>query len=258
MGVTASCLISKPDRKADVMPLDDKEHKKYSMLFENNRRWVAEKVARDPAYFITLSKTQAPKYLWIGCSDSRAPPNHILGLEPGELFVYQNISNVVSSTDFSVLSAISYAVRVLGVEHIIVCGHTGCGGVKASLSLKDNSELTLWIRHINDVYRLHMEELHPLKDKKELLDKLIELNAIEQSLNVLKNVEVQQSIAATGAPKVHACIYDVGTGIIKKVHAHLISRIKTHEHLYDHSLGVFHKSDTKKLKPLCKEEPPCA
>ena len=158
--------------------MDDVSH-----LFENNRRWVGQMAARDPGFFHKLSRQQTPKYLWIGCADSRVPANEIVGLLPGELFVHRNVSNVVAAGDVNCLAVIHYAVDVLRVRHIIVCGHFGCGGVQAALEDESLGLIDQWLRHVRDVRDKHQEQLSALK-KVLRSNRLAELNVIEQALNV--------------------------------------------------------------------------
>ena len=152
-------------------------------FFENNQKWASEIKKGKPDFFLRLSKQQNPEYLWIGCSDSRVPANEIVGMMPGEIFVHRNIANMVIHTDLNCLSVIQYAVEVLKVKHIIVCGHYGCGGIKAALKNEDNGLIDNWLRHIKDVYRFNQEELDNL-DKEERLSRMCELNVQEQVYNV--------------------------------------------------------------------------
>src|SRR6201991_5112563 len=153
-------------------------------LILENKAWAAEKVADDPQYFSRLSKLQTPEFLWIGCSDSRVPANEITNTQPGEIFVHRNVANLVINTDVNVLSVLDYAVNHLKVKHIIVCGHYGCGGIKASMTKTDYKPvLNMWLRNIKDVYRLHLSELEGLKDEELRFDRLVELNVQEQVYN---------------------------------------------------------------------------
>ena len=161
-------------------------------LFEKNLRWATAIKAKDPGYFSVLSRQQNPEYLWIGCSDSRVPANQIIDLPPGEVFVHRNIANIVVHTDLNCLSVIHYAVEVLKVKHIIVCGHYGCGGVKAAMEDRDHGLIDNWLRHIKDVDRFHSEQLKGL-DEHEKLDMLCELNVKEQVKNVCNTPVVQNS-----------------------------------------------------------------
>lgn len=184
-------------------------------LFVKNKAWAEKIKKEDPSFFEKLSKQQAPKYLWIGCSDSRVPANMIVGLQPGEVFVHRNVANLVVQTDFNCLSVLQYAVEVLKVEHIIVCGHYGCGGVGAVLQ---NSRLGLidnWLADIRDVYRDHGLEVDSLKTEKEKHDKLCELNVKRQAENVLQTTVVQNAIEKGQKLFIHAWIYSIENGLLK-------------------------------------------
>lgn len=183
-------------------------------LFENNLAW-AENIRRDnPYFFLNLSKQQAPDYLWIGCSDSRVPANQIVDLPPGEVFVHRNIANVVVHSDLNCLSVIQYAVEVLEVKHIILCGHYGCGGVTAALEKQEHGLVDNWLRHIVDVIRLHEEELNALKSE-EKLDRLCELNVREQVKNICDSQVVRSAWRAGKELYVHGWIYNIENGILK-------------------------------------------
>jgi carbonic anhydrase len=187
----------------------------HDKIFDNNRKWAETKKNQDPGYFARLSEGQTPEYLWIGCSDSRIPAEQITGLEPGETFVHRNIANLVVNTDLNVMSVINYAVRHLGVKHIVVCGHYGCGGVKAAMTPKDLGLLNPWLRNIRDVYRLHEAELDAIEDETAKNNRLVELNVVEQCRNIIKTAAVQQSYAANGFPVVHGWVFDFSTGLLK-------------------------------------------
>ena len=192
----------------------------YREIFENNRRWAAERIADDPHFFERMAREQKPDMLYIGCSDSRVPANEITGLDPGELFVHRNIANVVANLDASSQSVVQFAVEHLGVQHIAVCGHYGCGGVKAAMQSADYGLLNPWLRNIRDVYRLHLEELDAIADERARFDRLVELNVIEQCINVLKMAVVQKRFIRTGYPKVHAWVYDMRTGLLRDLDLH--------------------------------------
>ena len=169
-----------------------------SRLLEANRNWAAGAKTVDPSFFDVLASQQSPDYLWIGCSDSRVPANQITGLAPGEVFVHRNIANVVVHSDFNCLSVIEYAVRILKVKHIIVCGHYDCGGVRASIENRDHTPpLENWLRSIRDVYRLHSSELNAIKDPEQRHRRLVELNVIEQCINLFKTGVVQRKRVET-------------------------------------------------------------
>jgi carbonic anhydrase len=186
-------------------------------LFLSNRAWAAEKLSEDANYFENLAKDQRPEYLWIGCSDSRVPANEIIGAEPGELFVHRNIANMVVHTDLNLLSVLQYAVEYLEVKHIIVCGHTGCGGVKAALTNKDYGLLNKWLRNLKDVYRLHMDEVEAETNIDDKVNKLVEMNLIEQVGNVVKTSIVQKSWKQHKRPHVHGWVYEMETGLLRTV-----------------------------------------
>ncbi|MEH6627161.1 MAG: carbonate dehydratase [Motiliproteus sp.] len=183
-------------------------------LFERNEKWAAKVKQKNPDFFTQLSKQQAPEILWIGCADSRVPANQIVDLPPGEIFVHRNIANVVVHTDLNCLSVIQYAIDVLSVKHIIVCGHYGCGGVKAALEDKEHGLIDNWLRHIKDVGRFHSFQLESL-DGQQKLDRLCELNVIEQVTNVCKTTIVRRTWKEGSELSVHGWIYNIEDGIIK-------------------------------------------
>lgn len=199
------------EQKEEIIKHLQKSHEK---IFENNKKWAETKRTQDPGYFDRLSAGQTPEYLWIGCSDSRIPAEQITGLEPGETFVHRNIANLVVNTDLNVMSVINYAVRHLGVKHIVVCGHYGCGGVKAAMTPKDLGLLNPWLRNIRDVYRLHEEELDAIKDEDKRYNRLVELNVTEQCRNIIKTAAVQQSYAKNEFPIVHGWVFDFKDGLL--------------------------------------------
>lgn len=180
-------------------------------IFANNEKWVAEKLQLDPHYFENLSKGQTPEILYIGCSDSRVTAEDLMGVQPGEVFIHRNIANMVISIDLNVMSVINYAVRHLKVNHVVVCGHYNCGGVKAAMQAADLGILNPWLRNIRDVYRLHREELNGITDEHARYDRLVELNVQEQCVNVIKTAAVQQAYRDRGI-RVHGWVFDVGTG----------------------------------------------
>jgi carbonic anhydrase len=186
----------------------------YKEVFENNQKWLEKKKSTDTAFFEKLSIDQHPDYLYIGCSHSRVTAEDMMGAGPGEIFVHRNIANLVNSIDLNVMSVINYAVRHLGVKHIIVCGHYNCGGVKAAMQPKDMGILNPWLRNIRDVYRLHMEELDAIKDEHKRYNRLVELNVQEQCVNVIKLASVQQGYLENGFPSVHGWVFDISTGKI--------------------------------------------
>ncbi len=189
----------------------------FDKIFTNNKKWVQEKLDQDPEYFKKLSLGQKPPILWIGCSDSRVPANEITGTQPGEIFVHRNIANMVIHTDMSMLSVLDYAVNVLKVKHIIVCGHYGCGGVLAAM---DNQEVGLidnWLRHIKDVYRLHKDELDAITDYEQKMRRMVEINVEEQVFDLVKTSIVQRAWRKEQELYVHGLVYDVANGILKNL-----------------------------------------
>ncbi len=191
-----------------------------SQVYENNKIWAKNAVDSDPDFFNRLTLQQSPKYLWIGCADSRVPANQIMSLPPGDVFVHRNIANVIVHTDLNALSVIQYAVDVLKVKHIILCGHYGCGGVKASMESTQHGLIDNWLRHIKDVYRFHASELDLIKSKEEKYDKLCELNVIEQTNNILNTTIVQNALASGQDLKIHGLIYDIKDGLLKELSTH--------------------------------------
>lgn len=189
-------------------------------LFEKNRKWADRIKQRDPEFFTRLSLQQRPEILWIGCADSRVPANQIIDLPPGEVFVHRNIANVVVSSDLNCLSVIQFAVEVLEVKHIIVCGHYGCGGVTAALSDEDHGLIDNWLRHIQDVHRMHADAFRDLPDKQTEVDLLCELNVIEQVYNVCRTTIVRGAWQRGKALTVHGWVYDLKDGILKGLCAH--------------------------------------
>jgi len=187
----------------------------YKKLIENNKEWVQERLNEDPKFFKSLENGQQPPLLWIGCADSRVPANQIIGAKPGEVFVHRNIANMVLHTDMNMLSVLDYAVNVLKVKHIIVCGHYGCGGVAAAMGNQHIGLIDNWIRHIKDVYRFHNEALDKITDEKEKFDRFVELNVIEQVKDLAKTSIVQNAWKNEQELSVHGWVYGVGTGIIK-------------------------------------------
>jgi carbonic anhydrase len=184
-------------------------------LLENNKNWVASKLAIDPSYFEKLSNSQNPEYLWIGCSDSRVPANQITGTLPGDIFVHRNIANMVVHSDMNMLSVLSYAVEVLKVKHIIVCGHYGCGGVIAAMENKQFGLIDNWLRHIKDVYRYHHKELDAIADETQRARRFVEVNVMEQVHDLGKTSIVQNAWKNKQPLHVHGWVYDIHDGIIK-------------------------------------------
>lgn len=189
----------------------------YNRLLENNKKWAAETIIHDPEFFARLEHVQSPEYLWIGCSDSRVPPNSITGTDPGEIFIHRNIANMVVHTDLNMLSVLEYAVNVLKVKHIIVCGHYGCGGVKAAMGRNSIGVINKWLRNIKDVYRFNREEIDKIDSEENRLNRLIELNVKEQVMNLAKTSIVQKAWKERNAPDIHGWVYALKDGIIKPV-----------------------------------------
>ena len=188
---------------------------KLEHLLKNNQQWAASLIDENPDFFSSLSKQQAPEYLWIGCSDSRVPANQIVDLPPGEVFVHRNIANVVVHTDLNCLSVVQYAVEVLKVKHIIVCGHYGCGGVKAAMDNKDHGLIDNWLRHIRDVYRYYRAEIDSCEQHSEKLDRLCEKNVVEQVHNVCSTTIIQNAWKNGSTLSVHGWIYAVKDGLLR-------------------------------------------
>jgi carbonic anhydrase len=180
-------------------------------IFKNNREWVQEKLKYDSNYFNDLSKGQNPDILYIGCSDSRVSAEELMGISPGDAFVHRNIANMVPNTDLSAMSVIDYAVVHLQVDHIIVCGHYFCGGVKAAMQSKDLGILNPWLRNIRDVYRIHKKELSNIEDEDHRFKRLVELNVQEQCINVIKTAEVQRAYRDRGIT-IHGWVFDIHSG----------------------------------------------
>ncbi len=184
-------------------------------LLLQNKAWVEQKNQEDDQFFARSAKSQKPRFLWIGCSDSRVPANEITATDPGEIFVHRNIANMVIHTDMSMLSVLDYAVNVLEVPHVILCGHYGCGGVRASMGQKQFGLIDNWIRHIKDVYSLHQKELEVIRDPEERENRFTEFNVIEQVYNLSQTSIIQNSWATRHAPFVHGWVYDLRSGLIK-------------------------------------------
>ncbi|MBP7166174.1 MAG: carbonate dehydratase [Bacteroidia bacterium] len=187
----------------------------YERLLLENKAWAKEMMEEDPQFFERLVNVQSPEFLWIGCSDSRVPPNEITQTRPGEIFIHRNIVNMVVHTDLNMLSVLQYAVEVLKVKHIIVCGHYGCGGVKAAMSRQSLGIINKWLRNIKDVYRYHQEEVEACVSEDDKVNKLIELNVREQVYNLAKTSIVQKSWKKFNAPHIHGWVYDLHDGLLR-------------------------------------------
>ena len=205
----------------------------YRKIFENNRAWVQAKLVVDPEFFAKLAADQRPHFLYIGCSDSRVPANVIMGLDEGEVFVHRNIANQVLAADSNVNAVIQYAVEYLEIRHIIVCGHYGCGGVKAALHPSDMGQLNSWLQSIRDVYRIHQTELDSHTDPHEKFKRLVELNVIEQCVNIAKIDHVQRKWVQTGFPMIHAWVYDLHDGLLRELDVNLRDYFSGIRSIYD-------------------------
>jgi carbonic anhydrase len=190
----------------------------YERLLQENKAWAADMVANNPEFFSSLAHLQTPEFLWIGCSDSRVPANQITGTQPGEIFVHRNIANLVINTDVNLLSVLEFAVNHLKVKHVIVCGHYGCGGIKAATTNHDFKQvLNMWLRNIKDVYRLHRNELENIRDENRQLDRLVELNVEEAVKNLAKTSIIQRAWKNESRPDLHGWVYGLDNGIINPV-----------------------------------------
>ena len=207
--------------------------KSYEVIFENNKNWVESKLAEDKDFFKTLSASQTPDYLYIGCSDSRVSAEEMMGLKPGEVFVTRNVANVVNTLDMSATAVIQYAVEHLKVKHIIVCGHCGCGGVKAAMTPQDLGLMNPWLRNIRDVYRLHQAELDAIEDDQKRYDRLVELNVQEQCINVIKMAVVQEQYLLDEYPVVHGWVFDMRTGTIIDLEIDFEKTLKDIQKIYN-------------------------
>lgn len=218
---------------ADKQEISQYLKETHDRVFEHNSRWAAEKSAKDPDFFANLTAGQTPEYLWIGCSDSRIPAEQITGLEPGEAFVHRNIANLVCNIDLNAMSVINYAVEHLHVKHIVVCGHYGCGGVKAAMTPKDLGILNPWLRNIRDVYRLHESELDSIADDEARYNRLVELNVIEQCRNVMKTAAVQKSFSKNNFPVVHGWVFGFKDGLLKDLKFDFAATLKNIQKIYN-------------------------
>lgn len=205
----------------------------FAQIFENNQKWIAEKLEGDPDYFSKLSKGQQPEYLYIGCSDSRVTAEDLMGMQPGQVFIHRNIANQVIGTDTNINAVIQYAVEYLKVKHIIVCGHYECGGVNAALHPSDMGQLNSWLQTLRDVYRFHKEELDAIADEHQRFDRLVELNVQEQCINLVKIDHVQRAWYKTGFPKVHGWVFDVRTGQLKNLGLNMEQIFSDIRRIYD-------------------------
>ena len=193
----------------------------YNELIKNNKKWVASKLSEDPEFFEKLAKGQQPPVLWIGCADSRVPANEIIGAQPGEVFVHRNIANMVIHTDMNMLSVLDYAVNVLKVRHVIVCGHYGCGGVLTAMGNQQVGLIDNWLRHIKDVYRLHQKELNAIEDMDQRGRRFVELNVIEQVFDLGKTSIIQNAWRERKGPAIHGWVYDLRNGLIQDLNVNV-------------------------------------
>ena len=193
----------------------EKQKRAYDELLQGNRDWVKKETDKDPDYFNKLAAGQEPDVLWIGCSDSRVPANEVTNTKPGQVFVHRNIANVCVHSDMNMLSVLDYAVNVLKVKHVIVSGHYGCGGIAAALSNKQFGLIDNWLRHIKDVYRLHSHELDRIMDETLKVNRLVELNVIEQVYNLCKTTIVQNAWREREDLEIHGWVIDLNTGLVK-------------------------------------------
>ncbi len=221
----------------------------YQKIFENNKNWIAEKLGQDKDFFKKLAAGQNPEYLYIGCSDSRATAEELMGMKPGEVFVHRNIANVVNTLDMSSTAVIQYAVQYLKVKHIIVCGHYGCGGVKAAMTPEDFGLMNPWLRTIRDVYRTHQEELDLIENEEQRYKRLIELNVQEQCINVIKMACVQERYILDQYPIVHGWVFDLATGKIIDLNIDFEHILKDIQKVYDltNSKWIMSRKDNKNL-----------
>ena len=219
--------------------LIDKQKRGYEELLQGNRDWVQTETDRDPDYFKKLAAGQEPDVLWIGCSDSRVPANEVTNTRPGQVFVHRNIANVCVHSDMNMLSVLDYAVNVLKVKHVIVSGHYGCGGIAAALSNKQFGLIDNWLRHIKDVYRLHSHELDRITDEEKKLNRLVELNVVEQVYNLCKTTIVQNAWREREDLEIHGWVIDLHSGLVKDLQV----TAKSSE-----NLGKIFKLDESKVK----------
>ncbi|SMD43634.1 carbonic anhydrase [Aquiflexum balticum DSM 16537] len=201
-------------------------------VFKNNEDWIAKKLEKDSDYFKNLAKGQNPDILYIGCSDSRVTAEDLMGVEPGDVFVHRNIANMVISIDLNAMSVLTYAVDYLKVDHVVICGHYQCGGVKAAMNSADLGILNPWLRNIRDVYRIHRNELKGIEGESEKYDRLVELNVQEQCVNLLKTAVVQKAVRNRGM-KIHGWVFDVGTGKLIDLKIDFNAALKEITEIYD-------------------------
>jgi carbonic anhydrase len=189
----------------------------YDKLLQENKKWAEEKLRKDPEFFNRLLHVQSPEFLWIGCSDSRVPPDQITQTQPGEIFIHRNVANMVVHTDLNLLTVLDYAVNYLKVKHVIVCGHYGCSGIKSALSKHSFGIINKWLRNIKDVYRFHQEEVDNIIDEEKKVDRMVELNVQEQVMNLAKTSIIQKAWKHENRPDLHGWVYGLKDGLIKPV-----------------------------------------
>jgi carbonic anhydrase len=211
-------------------------------ILQNNRRWVAERLAENEHYFTRLAQGQHPRYLFIGCSDSRVPANNISGTGPGEMFVHRNIANLVVNTDMNLLSVLQYAVEVLKVQDVIVCGHYGCGGVKAAMGDRQLGLIDNWLGNIREIMSMHQSELDVLPDEESRFRRLVELNVIEQVNNLMKTTIIQNAFKSDNPIRLHGLVYDIANGILKDV--------KWNEEDFNRYAGIYNLNIGEENTPL--------
>lgn len=222
----------------------------YKKLLLANKAWVQDKISLRPDYFERMAGDQKPDYMWIGCSDSRVPAEDITGTEPGELFVHRNVANLVVHTDFNMLSVLQYAVEVLKVNHVIVCGHYNCGGIKNAMSHRHLGLINKWLRHIKDVYRFHTRELESINDEEHRFRRLVEVNVMEQVQNLAETSIVQQAWHREGRPYLHGWVYDLHTGLLNE-----LAMMKPGTHIEDIYRFDFADSSSERLTEEVEPEP---
>lgn len=205
----------------------------FDKIFENNKKWIADKLSVDPEYFSKLASGQHPEFLYIGCSDSRVTAEDLMGVQPGEVFIHRNIANLVVSTDNNINAVVQYAVAHLKVKYIIICGHYECGGIKAALNPSDMGQLNSWLQTLRDVYRLHQQELDSIADSQKRFDRLVELNVREQCINIIKIDHVQRSWYKTGYPQIFGWVFDVRTGKIIDLGLEMEKEFQSIRSIYD-------------------------
>lgn len=217
--------------------------KLYKEIFENNKKWVAEKKRTDAEFFEHLAQGQSPEILYIGCSDSRVTAEEMTGMQPGEMFVHRNIANLVPNNDNNSAAVVEYAVAHLEVKHVVVCGHYGCGGIRAAMVPQDLGVLNPWLRNIRDVYRLHRDELSKITDGEEKHKRLVELNVEEQCLNIIKMAVLQKHYLDKGYPTVHGWVFDIHSGELIDLRIDFQKKLEGIREIYD--LGLAKSSSQK-------------